>query len=505
MTAERVQDERQPLLLSDQLRRRRRDRPPRLAERRQGARRASQRHPRTPAPPAGRRVSPARPTRGTRFSSWRRSDYSSGRSATSSSAISKARCARVGELGYDGVELFQLHGHAPEQVRRGSTPRASSPPGGTRRSTRWRTTCPRSPRSCATLGTDRLAIAWIDPERGRPRPTSSSRASSPRGAAARDEGLRFGVPQPLERGGAARGRCDVPRPAARAAEPELALARARPRLGLARRRPTRRRARRDAAGAARSCTSRTIASREGRDDVPIGDGVVGYDARRSRRPSQPGAEWLIVEQDEVGPDPVRRGRALARRGQEDRRWLTPCASASSAAASSAARYVENAPAFDALRLVACADLDTRSRPTRSRDEHGLRALDGRRADRRPTSRRRPQPHAAARARRGHRARRSRRASTSTPRSRSRRRSRPARGSSTQAERRGLRLGCAPDTFLGAAYQTARAADRRAAPSASRSRASATMLAGGPESWHPNADIFYRDGGGPAARHRARTT
>ena len=44
------------------------------------------------------------------------------------------------------------------------------------------------------------------------------------------------------------------------------------------------------------------ASREGRDDVPVGEGVVGYD-RVVPAALAAGAEWLIVEEDEVGEDP----------------------------------------------------------------------------------------------------------------------------------------------------------------------------------------------------------
>jgi predicted dehydrogenase len=65
----------------------------------------------------------------------------------------------------------------------------------------------------------------------------------------------------------------------------------------------------------------------------------------------------------------------------------------------------------------------------------------------------------------------------------------------EAERLGLRLGSAPDTFLGGAYETARRlieAGEIGAPLG----ATATMLVGGPDAWHPNADFFYRAGGGP---------
>jgi predicted dehydrogenase len=65
----------------------------------------------------------------------------------------------------------------------------------------------------------------------------------------------------------------------------------------------------------------------------------------------------------------------------------------------------------------------------------------------------------------------------------------------EADRLGLLLGCAPDTFLGSAYQTAERLIRKGRigePIA----ATATMLVGGAETWHPNADMFYKAGGGP---------
>src|SRR5262249_31251792 len=54
---------------------------------------------------------------------------------------------------------------------------------------------------------------------------------------------------------------------------------------------------------------------------------------------------------------------------------------------------------------------------------------------------------------------------------------------------GLRLGCAPDTFLGAGLQTCRAAIDRGdigEPLA----ANAFMMSPGPERWHPAPAIFY---------------
>lgn len=64
-----------------------------------------------------------------------------------------------------------------------------------------------------------------------------------------------------------------------------------------------------------------------------------------------------------------------------------------------------------------------------------------------------------------------------------------------ASRRGLRVGCAPDTFLGAGLQTARKAlddGLIGEPVA----ATAFMLGHGPERWHPSPDFFYQPGAGP---------
>jgi predicted dehydrogenase len=64
-----------------------------------------------------------------------------------------------------------------------------------------------------------------------------------------------------------------------------------------------------------------------------------------------------------------------------------------------------------------------------------------------------------------------------------------------AKLRGLRLGCAPDTFLSGPYECGR---RLIADGAIGTPvgAAASMLVGGPDGWHPNAEMFYRAGGGP---------
>lgn len=71
----------------------------------------------------------------------------------------------------------------------------------------------------------------------------------------------------------------------------------------------------------------------------------------------------------------------------------------------------------------------------------------------------------------------------------------ARRLAEAAEARGLRIGCAPDTFLGGAHQTARAlvdAGRIGRPVAG----TATLMLPGHEAWHPNPDFYYAPGGGP---------
>ncbi len=64
-----------------------------------------------------------------------------------------------------------------------------------------------------------------------------------------------------------------------------------------------------------------------------------------------------------------------------------------------------------------------------------------------------------------------------------------------ARKKGLAVGCAPDTFLGAGIQTCiRLIDQGAigAPVA----ATAFMTCHGHESWHPDPAFYYQGGGGP---------
>jgi predicted dehydrogenase len=59
----------------------------------------------------------------------------------------------------------------------------------------------------------------------------------------------------------------------------------------------------------------------------------------------------------------------------------------------------------------------------------------------------------------------------------------------------VRLGCAPDTFLGAGIQTCRAIIDKGLIGTPIS-AFAFMLCHGHESWHPDPEFYYQQGGGP---------
>ncbi|MCL2721252.1 MAG: Gfo/Idh/MocA family oxidoreductase [Treponema sp.] len=64
-----------------------------------------------------------------------------------------------------------------------------------------------------------------------------------------------------------------------------------------------------------------------------------------------------------------------------------------------------------------------------------------------------------------------------------------------AEKKGVRIGCAPDTFLGAGLQTC----RKLIDDGSIGKpvaATAFIMDRGPEHWHPSPHFFYQEGAGP---------
>jgi len=64
-----------------------------------------------------------------------------------------------------------------------------------------------------------------------------------------------------------------------------------------------------------------------------------------------------------------------------------------------------------------------------------------------------------------------------------------------AREKGLRIGCAPDTFLGAGLQTCRKLIDSGAIGDPVS-GSGFMMSSGLESWHPNPEFFFKKGAGP---------
>ncbi len=64
-----------------------------------------------------------------------------------------------------------------------------------------------------------------------------------------------------------------------------------------------------------------------------------------------------------------------------------------------------------------------------------------------------------------------------------------------ARAKGVRVGCAPDTFLGGGLQTCRNLIDSGAIGTPVA-ATAFMLSHGPESWHPDPDFYYQVGAGP---------
>jgi predicted dehydrogenase len=65
----------------------------------------------------------------------------------------------------------------------------------------------------------------------------------------------------------------------------------------------------------------------------------------------------------------------------------------------------------------------------------------------------------------------------------------------EAEAKGLRVGCAPDTILGAGLQTAKALIDEGRVGQIITGLAAVMSKGG-EHWHPNPAVFYQKGAGP---------
>jgi sugar phosphate isomerase/epimerase len=206
---------------------------------------------------------------------------------------------RLGEMGYDGVEFFQLHGHGAAAVRGWLDAAELAAVGRHAPLETLEDGLPQLAEELRALGTDRVAQSWVDPEAlAQPGPMLERIEATAR--AARTAGLRFGFHNhwsevaPLEGGVSFLDRLrELPEELLwleldlgwiwhAGADPVAELEKS--------------------AGRCPVVHLKDYATREGRNDVPVGDGIVGYE-RVVSAALDAGAEWLVVEEDEVGLEP----------------------------------------------------------------------------------------------------------------------------------------------------------------------------------------------------------
>jgi sugar phosphate isomerase/epimerase len=206
----------------------------------------------------------------------------------------------VGALGYEGVELFDLHGHDPEVVRGWLDEQGLVAAGRHAGLDALEHDLPALAEELRVLGTDRLALSWIDP----PDTAADARAAVARIAAiaprAQALGLRLGFHNhwgelaQLDDGVTTLDLLSALSPELLWLELDLGWAweaGADPVALLER-----------LAGRCPLVHVKDLRSRGSREYCPVGDGAVGYE-RVLPAAVQAGAEWLIVEQDEIDGPP----------------------------------------------------------------------------------------------------------------------------------------------------------------------------------------------------------
>jgi sugar phosphate isomerase/epimerase len=221
--------------------------------------------------------------------------------------------ARVGRLGFEGVELFPLAGVEAAGLRRLLDANGLAVAGRHASLADIEDGLDTLAAELATLGTDRLTLAWIDP----PESAADADVLVDRlvecARRVREHGLVFGFHnhwgelRPLDDGRTFLDRLlEVPGDLVSleldlgwvwdaGADPEELLARA--------------------AGRCRLVHVKDFSTRGERAFAPVGEGAVGYE-RVVPAAVRAGAEWLLVEQDEIdGPpfDAVERSLAAVRR------------------------------------------------------------------------------------------------------------------------------------------------------------------------------------------------
>jgi sugar phosphate isomerase/epimerase len=203
----------------------------------------------------------------------------------------------VAEIGYDGVELFDLHGHDAAQVREWLDRFGLVAVGRHAGLGALETELPALAEELRTLGCDRIALSWIDP----PESSEDARAAVGRIAEiarqASGHGLRFGFHNhwselaELDDGETVLGKLralpeqvwlelDLGWVWEAGADPVAELEQTTGRCPLVH--------------------VKDFRARGTREDCPVGDGEVGYD-RVLPAAVRAGAEWLVVEQDNPAP------------------------------------------------------------------------------------------------------------------------------------------------------------------------------------------------------------
>jgi sugar phosphate isomerase/epimerase len=206
----------------------------------------------------------------------------------------------VARLGYEGVEFDGLHGHPAARVRGWLDELGLVAVGRHADFGTLHGDLPRLAEELRSLDADRIVLSWIDPPRSRLDGWRKARRVATVARQAREAGLRLGFHNhggeltPL-RGG--RTFLDLLRRLPEdllwleldlgwvwhaGLDPVAELQRTRGRCPLVH--------------------VKDFASRDGRDDVPVGDGAVGYE-RVVPAAVDAGVEWLLVEEDEVESPP----------------------------------------------------------------------------------------------------------------------------------------------------------------------------------------------------------
>ena len=219
---------------------------------------------------------------------------------------------RLGEQGYDGVELFDLHDRTADEVRSLADAEGLVVAGRHVPLEELEADMPQIASDAEALGTRRAAIDWIDPE-WLERPHEVFDRVRTAAEHARDADLQLGFHnhwdevKPIDGGGTF---LDLLR------ELPAELLWLELDLGWVWHGGA------DPKGELRASTGRCplvhvkdFASREPGDDVPLGEGVVGYGEVLPAALAA-GAEWLVVEQDEPGDDPFGATERSLRRVRE---------------------------------------------------------------------------------------------------------------------------------------------------------------------------------------------